>query len=320
MDLYNLKKENLEPVDRDPFKLERDIQSLVENNMETLFDIEFVKSEFSLGEFRLDSLCFDHDSNSFVIVEYKKGSSYSVIDQGYSYLSLMLNNKSDFILEYNETKNKSLKRGDIDWSQSRIIFISPSFSHYQKNSVNFKDVPFELWEIKRFSNGTIGLDQHISSSEESIQKIDNRKDSVIKNVGKEVKIYDEKDHISKCSETMLGCWVELRQHLSEVDETELVPKKHYIGLKYGRKSSIYFWFKKESITIEINRGLIKPDGSKSKSYFNIDDPKNISVEKSWKWKTGTKGTTYQISFNKNSDIHYLIFLIKQKLKNLSNRK
>ena len=176
MDLYKIKRNTLEPIEKEPFKLEKEIQSVVESNIETLFGIEFVKSEFSLGGFRLDSICFDNETNSFVIIEYKKGSSYSVIDQGYSYLSLMLNNKSDFILEYNETKNKTLKRGDIDWSQSRIIFISPSFSSYQKNSVNFKDVPFELWEIKRFSNGTIGLDQHLSSSKESIQKIDNKKD------------------------------------------------------------------------------------------------------------------------------------------------
>ena len=47
-------------------------------------------------------------------------------------MSVMLNNKSDFILEYNERKNKSLKRDEVDWSQSRIIFISPSFNTYKK--------------------------------------------------------------------------------------------------------------------------------------------------------------------------------------------
>ena len=109
MDLYKIKRNSLEPVERESFKLEKDIQSLVESNLETLFNLEFVSSEFIVGEFRLDSLCFDNEVNSFVIIEYKKGSSYSVIDQGYSYLSLMLNNKSDFILEYNETKKKILK-------------------------------------------------------------------------------------------------------------------------------------------------------------------------------------------------------------------
>ena len=65
----------------------------------------------------------DQLHNSFVIIEYKKGSSYSVIDQGYSYLSTMLNNKSDFILEYNEQTTKTLRRDSVNWSQSRIIFV-----------------------------------------------------------------------------------------------------------------------------------------------------------------------------------------------------
>ena len=152
MDLYNLKNNILESVDREPFKLEKDIQVLIENNIDTLFNLEFISTEFSVGDFRLDSLCFDNETNSFVIIEYKKGSSYSVIDQGYSYMSVMLNNKSDFILEYIEKTEKSLKKNDVDWSQSKIIFISPSFNSYQKNSINFKDVPFELWEVKKFSN------------------------------------------------------------------------------------------------------------------------------------------------------------------------
>jgi len=97
-----------------------------------------------VGEFRLDSLCYDNETNSFVVIEYKRGSSYSVIDQGYSYMSVMLNNKSDFILEYIEETGRSLKKSEVDFSQSRIIFISQSFNSYQKNSVNFKDVPFEL--------------------------------------------------------------------------------------------------------------------------------------------------------------------------------
>ena len=175
MDLYNIKGNNLKSVDVNQFKLEKEIQQLVENNTEELFGLEFVSSEFKIGEFRIDTLCFDKENNSFIIIEYKKGSSYSVIDQGYSYLSVMLNSKSDFILEYNESKEKQIKRNDVDWTQSKIIFVSPSFNSYQKNSVNFKDVPFELWEIKRFSNNIISLNQHISKSTESINKVSTEK-------------------------------------------------------------------------------------------------------------------------------------------------
>ena len=125
MEVFNIKDHKVEVVELNPFKLERDIQVVIEKNTESFFGLEFVRSEFPIGEFRIDTLCYDNETNSFVLIEYKKGSSYSVIDQGYSYLSLMLNNKSEFIIEYNERLNKTLKRDDVDWTQSRILFISP---------------------------------------------------------------------------------------------------------------------------------------------------------------------------------------------------
>ena len=318
MDLYNLKNKKLTQIDSKPFNLEKDIQKVVEENTQELFNLQYVTSEFSLGDFRIDTLCFDEEYNSFVIIEYKKGKSYSVIDQGYSYLSLMLNNKSDFILEYNENKKNNLKRGDVDWGSSKVIFLSPSFNTYQKNSVNFKDVPFELWEIKRFSNNTIGLDQHISTSKESIQKIDSSKDSVIRKVGKEVKVYEENDQISKCSKSLIENWNKLKEYFSNLEGVEIVPKRSYISLMIGKKNVSFFNFRKETILIELLRGQISPDGTKSKNYFNLDDPKKVSKESGWKWKSGTKGKVYKILFDKNSDTDYIMFLINQKYKNLTN--
>lgn len=114
MALYKI-GENLESIKEVTFKLEREIQKLTEENMNTVLKLDFVKSEFSLNQFR---------------IEYKRDKNFSVIDQGYAYLSLMLNNKADFILEYNEIKKKTLKRNNVDWSQSKVIFISPSFTTY----------------------------------------------------------------------------------------------------------------------------------------------------------------------------------------------
>ena len=318
MDLYNLKKNKLQEVKRVPFKLEKEIQKLIEENVENLFSLEFISSEFSVGGFRLDSLCFDNQTNSFVVIEYKKGSSYSVIDQGYSYMSIMLNNKSDFILEYIEKTGKPLKKDEVDFSQSRIIFISQSFNSYQKNSVNFKDVPFELWEIKKYSNGTVSLNQHLSSSRESIQKIEGGKSSLIKDVGKEVKSFDESDHTRKMNKTMLEVWEIFKSKLIELEGVEIVPKRLYITPMYGNKSIAFLWFQKNKIVIELNRGNIKTDGSKSKNYFIIDDPKKLTYEGSWTYKNGVQGGVYKINLDKNSDIEYVMFLVNQKLKNIIN--
>jgi hypothetical protein len=38
---------------------------------------------------------------------------------------------------------------DINWIQSKVIFVSPFFSPYQRKTIEFHDLPIELWEIKR---------------------------------------------------------------------------------------------------------------------------------------------------------------------------
>ena len=318
MELYSINGNKLKNVELNSFKKEREIQDLVERNTEILFDVDFVSSEFKIGEFRIDTLCFDNETNSFVIIEYKKGSSYSVIDQGYSYLSKMLNNKDSFILEYCRKKKVSVDI-EVDWSQSRIIFVSPSFNSYQKNSVNFKDMnKFELWEIKRFDNDTIVLNQHQSKSEESIEKVVGNSDSIINKVNKEIKVYKEEDHTSKIGTELLEKWEEFKNLLNELGGVEVVPKKQYISLMYGTKTFCYCIFRKESLQMEIGRGNIKTDGTKSKNFFNIDDPKKISKPFQWTWKDGTKGNIYKIRFNKNVDINYLMFLVKQKYDSLNS--
>ena len=61
----------------------------------------------------------------------------------------MLENKAGFIIvEYNETLKTNLKRSEVDRSQTRVVFVSTSFTENQKTATNFKDIAIELWEIK----------------------------------------------------------------------------------------------------------------------------------------------------------------------------
>ena len=320
MKLFDLKNNQVKEVGQTQFKLERDIQDLVEKNTNSIFNLLFIKSELTVGKYRIDSLCFDEENNSFVLVEYKKGSSYSVIDQGYTYLQLLLNNKSEFLLVLSQYFNKVLKMEDVDWSQSRIIFVSPSFNSYQKDSVNFRDLPFELWEIKKYDNDTLVLNQHRSDSKESIKTLSPKNaNSAMSQVTEEVAVYSVEQHVSKTGKGIQANWNNLMNRLIDLDDVEIVPKKPYISLILGGGKTICFCnFQKKKIKISIIRGNVNPDGSKSKNYFNIDDPKGISVEAGWTWKSGTKGTEYIIHFDENSDIDYTMFLIKQKYNNLIN--
>jgi hypothetical protein len=74
MKLFKLDNHKISSVSINPFLLEKDIQTLIEKNVKELFDLDFVKSELKVQNFRFDTLCFDKGSNSFVIIEYKKKS------------------------------------------------------------------------------------------------------------------------------------------------------------------------------------------------------------------------------------------------------
>ena len=102
MQIFTEDKGVLKEVFQQPFVLETHVQRLVENNMKALFNIDFVASEFMVKGLRVDSLGYDEESNSFVIVEYKRDKHSSVFDQGVAYLALMLNNKADFRAKYME--------------------------------------------------------------------------------------------------------------------------------------------------------------------------------------------------------------------------
>jgi hypothetical protein len=63
------------------FPLEKEVQRLTEANLQDLFDLTLVKSEFDLHGLRIDTLAFDQESRAFVINEYKKERNFSVVDR-----------------------------------------------------------------------------------------------------------------------------------------------------------------------------------------------------------------------------------------------
>ncbi|MDP8314393.1 MAG: DUF5655 domain-containing protein [Candidatus Celaenobacter antarcticus] len=294
---FKIENSSLNLVKEYPFKLEKNIQNLTENNLTKIFGVEFVKSEFALNNFRIDTLAYDSDSSSFVIIEYKRDKNYSVIDQGYAYLSLMLNNKADFILEYNENRKKTLKRNDVDWSQSKVIFLSPSFTNYQREAINFKDLPIELWEIKRYNNDTVTFNQiQTSGAQESVKTISG-KDENTKRVNKEIKVYTEDEHLQIASPEILELYENFKASILNFEGVEIKPKKKYIAFVSGSNiSDIHVQRKSLKLWINLSKG-------------NLDDPKKITrdVSNIGHWGNGD----YEIQVTNDDDLEYIISLIKQ---------
>jgi hypothetical protein len=127
--IFSTKGAKLVVIVEEQFPLEREVQRSTEANLQELFDLIPVKSEFELHGLRIDTLAFDKESDAFVIIEYKKDRNFSVVDQGISYLNLMLNNKAELLINYtyfvrlmNEIFLAQSKR-----PSSKFIFLSFTF-------------------------------------------------------------------------------------------------------------------------------------------------------------------------------------------------
>jgi predicted transport protein len=299
MHLYNLKsKESISILKEKPFKLEREIQTLFESNLNELMDLQLVKSEFSIKNKRIDTLAYDTQSNAFIIIEYKRSRNISVVDQGFTYLSLMLENKADFIVEYNETLKQNLKRTDVDWSQTRVVFVSTSFTENQRTATNFKDIAIELWEVKRYENNLISVNQiKKSKSAESIKPITSS-NTQLEAVTKEIKVYTEEFHLDNYPDKVKELFETYKDAiLALADDIELEPKKLYIAFKKDKNIADIVTLKKGiKLFINLQKG-------------QLEDPKNLmrDVSNTGHWGNGD----YELVITNNDNLEYILYLIKQ---------
>lgn len=300
MGLYISHRGKLQEVKENPFKLEKDIQKVFEENLCLIMGFELVKHEFTIKNKRIDTLAYNVQSHAFIIIEYKRDKNYSVIDQGFTYLSLMLENKADFIIEYNESLKRNLKREDVDWSQTRVAFVSSGFTENQIQATNFKDIAIELWEVKQYENETIAINQIKKTSvAESIKPI-TQQNKALKNVSEEIKVFTEQDHIEKASELTEELYERFKVAiLNLTDGIEVRPQKFYIAFKKGKNVTDIAIFKKSlKIFINLKAG-------------QLDDPKKLAQDISsiGHWGNGD----YQVQVEDDKNLEYIMSLIKQVL-------
>lgn len=261
--------------------------------------LTLVKSEFTIKNKRIDTLGFDPQSKAFVIIEYKRDRNSSVVDQGFTYLNLMLQNKADFILEYNEGLKKYIKRDEVDWSQTRVAFVSPGFTENQREATNFKDIAIELWEVKQFENAFVSINQiKKSNSAESIKAItDKNKD--LQDISKEIKVYTEEDHLQGKSDDTIELYEKFKAAILDLaPDIEVKPQKWYIAFKKGSNISD-IELKKNGIKISVNMKTGK-----------LDDPKKLMRDVSV-LKGHSLNGDYEYKVDNDNDLEYIMSLVKQ---------
>ena len=299
MPLFRLQNMSVQPIKETSFNLEKDLQKIVEENLEKIFGLKFISSEFIIHGLRIDTLAYDPETQSFVIIEYKRDRSQSVVDQGFAYLSLLLNNPDSFILEYAKKTNIPIQDIKLDQSQSRVMFLASSFNIHQQTAINFRDIPIELWEVKKYEGEILEFDQ-LKSPDASASIMNITKNKTVETVSREIKKYTIDDHFKKSWEISKELHEVLREKILEIDSRiEERFNRNFIGYKLGSFNICTIHTRQT----KLNLSLIRVDKE------DLKDPEKKIKEIPWKrleW-----GKQCKTIIENKIDIDYAIFLIKQ---------
>ena len=133
--------------------VEKELQWIVEKNMEEFFSVTFLGSEYSTGQIhrgRIDSLGID-DTNSPVIFEYKRQMNENVINQGLFYLDWLLDHRAEFeLLVMRKLGNEKAEK--IDWNGARLICIANDFTRYDEHAVRQISRNIQLVRYLKYNN------------------------------------------------------------------------------------------------------------------------------------------------------------------------
>ena len=213
---------------------EKGLQGLIEANLEPLFGVRFVATEFSTGQKhrgRIDTLGLDQDGSP-VIVEYKLTSHDNVINQGLFYLDWLMDRRGDFELAV----QSKIGETHVTWDAPRLILLAGSFSRYDQYAVNRIDERIELWTYTLYEQGLLAVDllsrEEVPNPKESGAAKVSGNTSKVKSVTASKPTYDVNHHVSKMSPATQALFALLRDEIINLgdDVTERFLNQ-YIGYR-----------------------------------------------------------------------------------------
>lgn len=238
MAIFEIKDQKVKRIKPTEFRSEKELQKLVEENLEEFFNCRFVASEFSTGSLhsgRIDTLAISEENNP-VVIEYKKVASSDLINQSLYYLHWITDHKGDFEIAVNKQLKDPIK---IDWSDTRVICIAPEFKKYDLHAVQVMGSNIELWQYKLYENGIITIDEIFRKSNITSNFHKNGdKNPIMVEAGKKAAItrktatYTFEEHLKKLNKSLVDIHNDLRDYIVSLDNSiEEVPKKNYIAYK-----------------------------------------------------------------------------------------
>jgi len=283
------KIEKIKPTQFSGSDKEKQLQTLIESNLDTLFDMRFVFSEFSTTHGgRIDTLAIDTD-NRPVIIEYKADKSATILLQGLYYMDWLVENKAEF---EKVVRSQLAKEIPINWSSGvRLVLVARSFEIWDKFAVNRIKEEVELYEYTLYENQELKLDKttlpkdfrgHSKTSITSISE------------------YSIEDHLQYIQlESVKTCVNELREKIHAIsDDIDERPTKDHIKFK-STVNFVHIFVQKKQYWVDVKL----PRQEVEKTFPDLDvRPHKDEI-------------FTHIRCNENTDIDQLVSLAQQAYEN-----
>ncbi|MBN1440209.1 MAG: hypothetical protein JW929_12445 [Anaerolineales bacterium] len=241
MPLYQISDHKLAIVEIQKFPSEKHLQALIERNLETVFNCRFVASELPTGAKhggRIDTLAISEENNP-VIIEYKKKETGELVTQSLYYLAWIHDHRGDYEVAVRKSLGNNL---EVDWSDVRVICISPNYSKFDLHAVNVMGANIELWTYRLYKDQSLYLEKIQTQEASGVEgKTGGTKTHGKMGAGKKAAItrasgnYSFEEHITGKSEKVREIALAVQEFILGIDPAiEEFPKKNYVAYRISQ--------------------------------------------------------------------------------------
>jgi len=259
MPLFHINESSeMKVIKRKQLAKEKDLQILIEKNLDRIFGISFLESEYSIPNGRIDTLGLD-ENRAPVVIEYKKKQDLgSAIIQGLFYIDWVKKNKRAFEMLVRE---KLGNKTNVDWALNiRLIIIAEEFDRKEISAINQIKPNVEL---KRYSyyGDMISLED-ITISKVLQPAIINIKER------KEAEIPTLEEQLDRATPKIKETFLNIRDHIFQISQDiEEKVTRTMICYYSGGKGMAWFEFSGKRLKLHLRKGTytdqynkIKPEG------------------------------------------------------------
>ena len=295
MPVFKSEKGKLTKLSSISISKEKELQTLVENNLDEVLGMHFLATEYTttFGG-RIDTLAVDY-TGAPVIIEYKRNKNDNVINQALSYLRWLTAQKEEFfeMLLIKKLGQETANTIQIDWKNPRVVCIAESYSKFDIDTVEVIPMRIELFKYRYYENGIFSLEP-LSVSEQKTTS------GNVPTIEKPIIDITIDALLNKGNESIKELFKELRERIFELDE----------NIK-EKTTTLYVAYRITKNFAEIHIGK-----NQLKIYLrpvNYADPQKMvdKVPDSYQWVMDRR-----VYLKTKSELDYVVGLIEQSYKDI----